>query len=1280
MDSLPRIVFPPELPVSQRRDDIARAIAENQVVIVAGATGSGKTTQLPKICLELGREAIGHTQPRRLAARTIAERIAEELGQEVGGLVGYQVRFTDKASKDTRIKLMTDGILLNEMHHDRMLSKYDTIIIDEAHERSLNIDFLLGYLKQLLPKRPDLKLIITSATIDPQSFSKHFDDAPIVEVSGRTFPVEIRYRPLVADAPPEGDDDDPSTGSGNTTPDRDVFEAIGDAVDELGREGDGDILVFLSGENEIRDAEESLKGKFANRSSAGGVTEILPLYGRLSSADQHRVFQRSSTPGVRRRIVLATNVAETSLTVPGIKYVIDAGTARISRYSVRSKVQRLPIEAISQASANQRSGRSGRTSDGIAIRLYSQQDFEKRPEFTEPEILRTNLAAVILQMISLGLGDIASFPFLQPPESRGIKDGLDLLGELGALRTASSSSASSSDANTRSKTPDAQPRLTRIGRDLARLPIEPRFARMVIESKETGTSREVMLIVAGLTIQDPRERPLERRQRADELHGRFTDPTSDFLTLLNLWNYLEEKQSELSSSAFRRLCKNEFLNYLRIREWQDVYRQLRQLSRPLGLTIGEPAVNPDGIHRSILSGLLSHIGLKDAVKKDYVGARQSRFSIFPGSVLNKKQPAAVMSAELVETSRLFARMNAAIDPAWAEKLAGDLVKRSYSEPRWEKKQGSVVAYERVTLFGVPIVEKRRIQFSRVDPSYARELFIRHALVEGDWESQQAFDRANRAFRKELEQIEERSRRRDLLTDDEAVFDFYNERIPRDVFSQRTFEGWWKTAKHDTPDLLTMTIDALVPEGAPEIDENEYPTTWQQEDQRLGLSYRFEPGTEDDGVTATVPLALLPRLKPESFEYQVPGLRVELVTALIKSLPKNIRRNFVPSTDWAVRLVAETPEGGGDEGYLAALASTMSRLAHVSVSASDFDRERLPSHLRMSFRVVDERGKTLSVGKDLPALQQKHRGAARESVAKATTRISSDLERSGLTTWSIGELPRLVDTKQHGGVIRAYPALVDDGSSVSLRLMTSPDEQALQTPDGIVRLLLLAVPSPLSYVREHLTQNEKLMLATSPYQNVQALFDDCLRAVAQRVLFEVAPDGMLWNEAGFQTARDRLSATVMDELYATVGVVTTVLSAARDAEKALKGVTSMALLAALGDAREQLKGLIYPGFVSATGTTQLRQLPRYLKALTQRLDKLAENAARDRAWMTEVQAATSRYTDAGGRIPLAPHSPPNIVRARWLLEEFRVSLFAQSLGTAEPVSMQRIQKALVPAGR
>ncbi|WP_092555142.1 ATP-dependent RNA helicase HrpA [Herbiconiux ginsengi] len=1348
-----RIVFPPELPVSQKKDEIARAIRDNQVVIVAGETGSGKTTQLPKICLELGRGNIGHTQPRRLAARTIAERIAEELGQEVGGLVGYQVRFTDKASASTRIKLMTDGILLNEMNHDRLLSRYDTIIIDEAHERSLNIDFLLGYLKQLLPRRPDLKLIITSATIDPESFARHFaapdgSPAPIVEVSGRTFPVEIRYRPLAPDAEDEDADTDvdaPSTaaaerssagsgrtggadsrqdmrmnasgghrgsgsggrggasgsGGGREREPKDLFEAIGDALDELAREKPGDVLVFLSGENEIRDAEEALRGRLTSGGRSGD-TEILPLYGRLSAADQHKVFQRSSTPGVRRRVILSTNVAETSLTVPGIKYVIDSGTARISRYSVRSKVQRLPIEPISQASANQRSGRSGRTSDGIAIRLYSEEDYTRRPEFTDPEILRTNLAAVILQMISLGLGDIAAFPFLQPPDSRGIKDGLDLLSELNAITTAK----------------DAGPALTKIGRDLARLPIEPRFARMVVESKRTGTSREVLAIVAGLTIQDPRERPLEKRGRADELHGRFADQTSDFLTLLNLWNYLEEKQRELSSSAFRRLCKAEFLNYLRIREWQDVYRQLRQLAKPLGLTIGEPGVNPDGIHKSILSGLLSQLGLRDQAKRDYLGARQTRFMIFPGSALAKKQPSAVMSAELVETSRLFARMNAAIDPAWAEPLAGDLLKRSYSEPHWEKKQGAAVAYERVTLYGVPIVARRRIQFARVDPEYARELFIRHALVEGDWESQQAFDRANRAFRRDLEQLEERSRRRDILLDDEAVFEFYQARIPRDVVSQRTFEGWWKKARHDDPDLLTMTLDTLLPEGAPEVDETEFPAQWQQGDQRLTLRYRFEPGSDDDGVTATVPLALLPRLDPVAFESQVPGFRQELVTALIRSMPKRLRVNFVPATDWAVRLLAELgpdPVDGSDatDGFLARLAALMTRLAHVPVSADDFDRERLPDHLRVTFRVVDERGATVGAGKDLTALQARLADAARASIARlssgapaartagdrrdrdrkpetttvagatsAASRIAGAssggaVERSGLTDWTIGDLPPFVDTRQHGGVIRAYPALVDEKSSVGVRLMATADEQARATPAGVLRLLLLAVPSPASYVREHLTQNEKLLLATSPYQNVQALFDDAMLACADEALRALHPDGLIWTRAEFDAVRDRLSAAVLPLLDQTVATVVRILSAARDADRALKTVTSMALLPAITDAREQLGALVRPRFISGTGLARLGHLPRYLAGITYRLEKLPDNPARDRAWMNEVQTATERLVDAGGSIPLRPHAPDNLVRARWLIEELRIGLFAQPLGTAEPASLQRLTKLLAP---
>ena len=1323
MTSALEITFPPELPVSQSRHEIARAIRDNQVVIVAGATGSGKTTQLPKICLELGRTNIGHTQPRRLAARTIAERIAEELGEEVGETVGYQVRFTDRVGANTRIKLMTDGILLNEMHSDRMLRKYDTIIIDEAHERSLNIDFLLGYLRQLLPQRPDLKLIITSATIDPGSFARHFaapdgTPAPVIEVSGRTFPVEVRYRPLVAE-PGIVDDDDLTDAAPPV--DRDYIEGISAALDELERESSGDVLVFLSGETEIRDAADALQGKYAG---AAHPTEVLPLYGRLSSADQHRVFQPSTVPGVRRRIVLATNVAETSLTVPGIRYVIDAGTARISRYSVRSKVQRLPIEAISQASGNQRSGRSGRTSDGIAIRLYSEEDFLGRPEYTEPEILRTNLAAVILQMISLGLGDIASFPFLTPPDSRNIKDGLDLLSELGAVHPGALGTGS---------------KLTRIGQQLAQLPIDPRFGRMVIESKTQGTSREVMAIVAGLTIQDPRERPLERRGQADEKHARFADPTSDFLSLLNLWNYLEKQQAELGSSAFRRLCKNEFLNYLRVREWQDVLRQLRQMAKPLGLHLGEPSVNPDGVHRSLLAGLLSHIGLKDTAKKDYVGARQQRFVLFPGSALAKKQPAAVMSAELVETSRLFARMNAVVDPAWAEPLAGDLCKRSYSEPHWEMKQGAAVVYERVTLYGVPIVARRRVQFSRIDPAYARELFIRHALVDGEWDRSSsasagapgeadrggrgpsrnervavstdggdssrgrgagvapgrrsgsgggmwAFERANAQLREELAELEERTRRRDILVDDEAVFEFYQRRIPPEVCSTRSFEGWWRTARHETPDLLTMTADALVAEDSPEIDEGVFPPSWQQGDQRLSLGYRFEPGAEDDGVTVQIPLALLARLSPNGFDWQVPGLRAELVTALIKSLPKNIRRNVVPAGDWAARLLAELPAEPGvvattatpapTQSFPATLAALIQKLTYVPVTAADFELDRLPAHLRPTFVVSDDRGRTVAAGRDLTELQRRLAPRARESVAKASAATPTNaIERSGLTTWDFVELPRFLDTKQGENTIRGYPTLVDEGTSVAIRMMSTEAEQARAQPRGVRRLLLLATPSPAAYVQQHLTGAEKLSLATSPYKNTAALFEDSLAASVDDVLFRVRPDGQVFMKAEFTAIRDRVSGVVMDSMFETVGLVARILAASRAADKALKASTSMALLPAISDARGQLASLIYPGFVSSTGLAQLRHLPRYLGGITARIPKLVDNPGRDRVWMNEAQAATARFEAAGGTLPLATDAAAHLVRARWMIEELRISLFAQELKAAESVSLQRIQKVL-----
>ena len=1254
--AIPSITFPPELPVSQRREDIARAIAENQVVIVAGATGSGKTTQLPKICLELGRESIGHTQPRRIAARTIAERIAEELGTELGGLVGYQVRFTDRVGADTRIKLMTDGILLNEIHRDRLLKKYDTIILDEAHERSLTIDFLLGYLKQLLPRRPDLKLIITSATIDPASFSRHFDGAPIIEVSGRTYPVEIRYRPLVAEALDDEDVD------GAAPQDRDYLEGINAALDELARESPGDVLVFLSGESEIRDAEDAIRGRSLPN------TEILPLYGRLSSADQHRVFQPSATAGTKRRIILATNVAETSLTVPGIKYVIDAGTARISRYSTRAKIQRLPIEAISQASANQRSGRSGRTSDGIAIRLYSEEDFLKRPEFTEPEILRTNLAAVILQMISLGLGDIQAFPFLQPPDSRGVKDGLDLLSELGAVT--------------------AGPTITSIGKQLTQLPVDPRLSRMIVESGKHGVTREVIAITAGLTIQDPRERPLEKRAHADQLHARFVDPTSDFLTLLNLWNYLKDRERELSGNQFRRLCKNEYLNFLRIREWADLYRQLSRAAKQVRLRVGEPSTNPDGIHKSLLAGLLSQLGIQDRAKRDYLGARQVRFVLFPGSALFKKQPAAVMSAELVETSRLFARMNAAIDPAWAEPIAGDLAKHTYGEPHWEKKQGSAVAIERVTLYGVPIIVNRRVQFARIDPAYARELFIRHALVEGEWDIDRIdkrlsqFDRDNRALRAELAQLEERTRRRDILYDDEAIVDFYDARIPRDVATVRGFETWWRAEHKKSPDLLTMTAENLAGEAS--IDEEAFPASWQQGDQTLPLTYRFEPGAEDDGVTVRVPLALLASLSPNGFDWLVPGLREDLVTALLKTLQKAIRRNVVPAADWARRLIAELPDPvslaedleSPDAISLAEyLASTIQRLTYTPVEASDFELDRLPPHLRMTFAVINEKGVEVARSKDLESLQQKLKTRGREAVAKVSASTPHAIERAGLTAWDFDELPKVIDTRQGGTVIRAYPALVDRGSSVSITLMSTQEDQARATPDGVRRLLLLGIPSPLSYVREHLTQSEKLLLATSPYQNVNALFDDCVVAAVDAGVRARRPDGILWTRAEFEATRLEVSAGLVEALISTVATVSTVLGAARDADRALRGATSMALVASLADAREQLAGLVFPGFISSTGTTQLRHVPRYLRGITSRIEKLPTELARDRAWQTQVQDATSRYVAAGGRIPLSPHAPEKLVRVRWMLEELRVSLFAQQLGTAETISPQRIAKAL-----
>ncbi|WP_407360222.1 ATP-dependent RNA helicase HrpA [Microbacterium sp. LBN7] len=1305
--SLPLISYPPELPVSAAREEIADAIRDNQVVIVAGATGSGKTTQLPKIALELGRTRIAHTQPRRLAARTIAERVAEELQVELGTLVGYKVRFTDKVSDETRVALMTDGILLNEIHRDRLLTRYDTIIIDEAHERSLNVDFLIGYLVRILPERPDLKVIITSATIDPESFAKHFapstssgtqpTPAPIIEVSGRTYPVEIRYRAQT-----------------DETEEEDEVSAIVAALRELDREEPGDVLVFLPGEAEIRDAADAVRGAYAKDRSP---TEVLPLYGRLSAAEQHRVFERSRVAGVRRRVILATNVAETSLTVPGIRYVIDTGTARISRYSNRSKVQQLPIEAISQASANQRSGRAGRTSDGIAIRLYAEEDFEKRPEFTEPEILRTSLASVILQMLSLGFGDITAFPFLTPPDSRGVKAAFDLLTELGAVEPSRR---------------DDSPHLTRVGREISRMPIDPRFARMLIEAGRPSTGsgtqvvHDVLPIVSGLTIQDVRERPEERREEADRLHARFVDPTSDFLTLLNLWNHLREQQRELGSSAFRRLCRSEHLNYVRVREWFDVHRQLSTLVKDArkGSGTSQGASDPDAIHRALLSGLLSQIGILDertapAGKShspakepkgrriaEYRGARGIRFSIFPGSGLRKKSPQAVMAAEIVETSRTFARTVAAIDPAWAEPLAGDLAKRQVTEPHWSKDAGAAVAFEKVTLFGVEIIPRRRVQFARIDRAASRELFVRHALVEGEWDPTRidkrvsAFWRSNAELRKRLEKLEERERRRDILAGDEAVFRFYDERIPPEVFDVRSFEAWWREALQATPKLLVMREADLLDDEA-RADQSEFPTRWNQGDQVLGLAYRFEPGAADDGVSVVVPLPLLAQIEDRGFDWQVPGLRAELVTGLLRALPKAIRRHVVPAADWAEKFGAELADQGPENhGGLPprtlkeALARLIQPLANQLVTAKDFEDQRVPAHLRMNFRAVDERGRVAGSDRDLRALQTQLSDRARSSVARSIAapprtsgplRVSSDpapkIEQTGLTAWTVGDLPEVLDTRVAGGVVRGYPAIVDQGKTVSVRVESTADAAAAATRAGVLRLVLLGVPSPSSYVQEHLTSQEKLALAASPYQTAAALIEDCRASVARRVI-DAATDGtgIVRSESEFTRVRDAVSASLVDDLFACVSLVARVLTKAREVERGIKAQNSLALLGPLNDIRTQLSGLLHPGFVSAAGVERLAHFPRYLEGMLDRLKTLTNEPGKDRARMTEFERMAKAFEDAGGTTPLAADAAPALIEVRWLLEEYRISVFAQRLGTAQAVSPQRIMKALAGNGR
>jgi ATP-dependent helicase HrpA len=1254
---VPEVRYPAELPVSQRRDDIAAAIRDHQVVIVAGETGSGKTTQLPKICLELGRGVhgmIGHTQPRRIAARSVAERIAEELGGpglgEPGGAVGYQVRFTDRSSKDTLVKLMTDGILLAELQHDRLLSAYDTLIIDEAHERSLNIDFLLGYLKQLLPKRPDLKVVITSATIDPEKFAAHFarDDgtpAPIVEVSGRTYPVEVRYRPLMQVA---GEDDADDEGEVLV---KDQTEAIVDAVQELMREGPGDILVFLPGEREIRDTADVL-GKTSTTSRLSTSYEVVPLFARLSSAEQHKVF----APHTGRRVVLATNVAETSLTVPGIRYVVDSGYARISRYSYRTKVQRLPIEAVSQASADQRKGRCGRVEAGICVRLYSEEDFESRPEFTDPEILRTNLASVILQMTALGLGDVGRFPFVDPPDQRNVKAGVQLLEELGALQVGPESGGR---------------RLTGLGRRLVTLPLDPRLARMVIEADRRGCLREVLVITAALSIQDPRERPVETRAHADQLHARFRDQTSDFLTLLNLWRYVRTQQRELSSSAFRRMCRAEHLNYLRIREWQDLESQLRQVAKQLKLNVSRPADEPDGdgIHQALLAGLLSHIGLRDAEKRDYLGARGARFSIFPGSALFKKQPQLVMAAELVETSRLYARVNAAITPEWAEELGAGIVKRTWSEPHWSKKRAAVMAYERVTLYGVPLVTDRLVSYGKVDRALARELFIRHALVYGEWTTRQKFWERNRALLEEAEELEHRARRRDIVVDEHTLFDFYDARVGEEVVSGAHFDSWWKRARQKDPDLLTFDPAMLVHDSAGEVTAHDYPDEWREGDLTLPLTYQFEPGTAADGVTVDVPVATLNQVDATAFTWQVPGLREELVVALIRSLPKQLRVNFVPAPNVAKEFLAAASPG--EESLLGALGRFLRGRSGLHVPPEAWDWSKVPDHLRPTFRVVDESGKVVGEGKDLEKLKEPLRPKFQAAMAEAAS--SSGLDVTGRTTWTFGSIERTFTQTRAGHDVRGFPGLVDEGPTVGLQVFGAEAERDAAHLRGLRRLLMLAIPSPAKAIADALSNTEKLSLAGSPYPSVADLLEDCVAAAVDDLV--TRHGGAVWDGDAFATLTRAVRADLADTTRVVMHDVVRVLAAWRDVDKALTGSVDMTMLPALADMKAQVGRLVHRGFVGEAGVTWLRHYPRYLAAVAERRTRLTGGVARDRQLMDQIAGLQEAYLHRLDALPKGRLPSAELRRVGWMLEEYRVSLWAQSLGTAFPVSDTRIRKTL-----
>lgn len=1224
----PEIDFPP-LPVCERKDEIAEAIANHQVVIIAGETGSGKTTQIPKICLELGRGIsglIGHTQPRRLAARTVANRIAEELKTPLGQQVGFKIRFSDQVSDSTYIKLMTDGILLAEIQQDKFLNQYDTIIIDEAHERSLNIDFILGYLKQLLPRRPELKLIITSATIDPLRFSKHFNDAPVIEVSGRTYPVEMRYRE------PQSSDNDP-------------IQAIIEAVNELLSEPNGDILVFLSGEREIRDTADALNKQQYRH------TEVLPLYARLSNSEQNKVF--SSHTG--RRIVLATNVAETSLTVPGIKYVVDPGTARISRYSVRSKVQRLPIEAISQASANQRSGRCGRVSNGICIRLYSEDDYLSRDVFTDPEILRTNLASVILQMMSLGLGKVDDFPFVQPPDSRSINDGFKLLEELGAI-----------DNNL------GRQGLTHQGRQLARLPIDPRYARMVVEAAKQDCLSEVLIIAAGLSIQDPKERPQDKKQQADQMHEDFTNKESDFLGYFQLWQGFKEQQQALSSSQLRNWCKKHFINFMRMREWQDIVSQLKKSVAELGFGISSHQAEYQAIHQAIASGLLSHLGSKD-VDREYLGARNSRFKIFPGSGLSKSQPKWTMVAELVETAHLFGRVAAKIEPEWIEPLAQHLIKTEYSEPHWSKKQGVVQAFEKVSLYGLILVNQRRKNYSQIDPQVSRDIFIREALVNMDTKLNFPFLSFNQKMIEDIENLEDKSRRRDLLVDEDTLVDFYASKIPSHICSEVNFKKWWKKQSSENPQLLNFDPDALLKKDTGHIDASSFPETFRQNNLTLGLDYHFDPKDIDDGVSLMVPLPLLNQVTTQGLDWLIPGLRHELIVSLIKALPKSLRRNFVPAPNYADACVSDMPQTdkqGNPIPFLSALSLKLKRMTGRELDINEWQRDKLPQHLTFNIKVIDQHAKVIEQGRDLLVLQQKLQGKVKQNLQAVAT---PELEKTGLISWEIDKLPNEFVNKTGGYQIKAYPALVNEGKTVAVKLFDQPHIAQAAHKLGLRKLVILGIPSPVKYLQDKLPNKAKLGLYFNPFGQIKALIDDCIDAGVDQLIQQYCQKnkGDIRDKNHFDLCCEFVRQEINDCVLSIAQQVEVGLTIAHEIKKKMKGSVPLNLIYAHGHIKGQLDSLVYKGFVADVGANKLSDWQRYIKAIAKRLEKVAIDPTKDKLHQLNLEKAEQAYLAKRSKIPENQPIPEELQEVRWLLQELQVSFFAQQLGTSAPISVKRI---------